>query len=97
MPLVGIAVVDDTVELFELTSKPRGVPTGEFACACGYLRHRNEARGSFGFGFTVWHEVCDRHTVSGNRKPFPLLYAAHDRAAVVSQFPLTERCGHIAA
>ncbi len=70
------------------------VPTGEFACACGNFCHRNEAGRSVGSEFSVGYQVCDRHTVSGNRKPLTLLHAAHDRAAVVSQFPLTQRCGH---
>jgi hypothetical protein len=50
---VGVAVVDGIVELFELMSEPCGVPTGRFACACGDLRYRNEARGSIGSGFAV--------------------------------------------
>jgi hypothetical protein len=89
-----VAVVDGMVELFELMSKPCGVPTGKFACACGDLRYRNEAWGSIGSGFAVWYEVCDRDTVSGNCKALTLLHPAHDRAAIVSQFPLTNRCCH---
>ena len=89
-----MAVVDGIVELFELTGEPCGVPTGKFACACGNLRYRNEARGSIGSGFAVWYEVCDRDAISGNCEALTLLYAAHDGAAVVSQFPLTNRCCH---
>ena len=73
-----------------------GVPAGEFACACGDLRYRNEARGPLGFGFAVWYEVCDRDTMSGNSEALTLLHAAHDRAAIVSQFALTERYSHAA-
>ena len=96
-PLVGVAVVDCTVELFEIMTEPCGVPTREFVCACGDLRYRNEARGSVGSGFAVWYEVRDRDTVSGNGKALTLLHAAHDRAAIVSQFPLTHRCRHAAS
>src|ERR1700746_1736106 len=85
-PPVHVAVVDGLVELFELVSEPCGVPIGKFACARSDLRYRNEAPGSIGSGFAVWHEVRNRDTVSGNGKALTLLHAAHDRAAVVSQF-----------
>jgi hypothetical protein len=42
----------------------------------------------------VRDEVCDRDTVSGDGKALTLLHAAHDRAAIVSQFPLTNRRCH---
>ena len=77
-------------------SEPCGVPTGKFACACGDLRYRDEARTSVGSGFTMWYEVCDRDAVSGDGKALTLLHAAHDRAAVVSQFSLTNRRRHAA-
>src|ERR1700746_687081 len=85
-PPVGVAVIDGILELFELVSEPYCVPSGKFACARSDLRYRNEARGSIGSGFAVWHEVRNRDTVSGNGKALTLLHAAHDRAAVVSQF-----------
>src|ERR1700759_5610925 len=90
-PPVGVAGVDGMVELFELMHEPRGVPTGEFACACGDLGDRDEAWGSVGSGFAVRYEVCDRDAVAGDSEAPTLLHAAHDRAAVVSQFPLTNR------
>src|ERR1700756_103545 len=93
-PRFRVTVVDGVVELFELTSKPCGVPTRESACARCDLSDRDEARGSIRSGFTVWHEVCDGHAVSRNRKAFTLLHATHDRAALVAQFPLTNRCRH---
>ena len=42
----------------------------------------------------MWYEVCDRDTVAGKCKALTLLHAAHDGAAIVSQFPLTNRCRH---
>src|SRR5271165_795297 len=93
-PRVGVAVVDGMVEFFELMHKAQGVPTGEFACACGDLGNRDEAWGSIGSGFAVRYEVCDRDAVSGDSEALTLLHAAHDRAALVSQFPLTNRRCH---
>lgn len=81
------------IEFFELMSEACGVPTGEFTCARGDLSDRNEARASIWPGF-VWYEVCDGNPVSGNCEVLTPLHAAHDRAAVVSQFPLTNRCCH---
>src|ERR1700747_1981673 len=93
-PRVGVAVVDGMVEFFELMHEPRGVPTGEFACTCGDLRNRDEAWGSIGSGFAVRYEVCDGDAVAGDGEALTLLHAAHDCAALVSQFPLTNRRCH---
>lgn len=42
----------------------------------------------------MWHEVCHRRPVTGNGERLTLLDAPHDQAAVVAQFPLTDRRVH---
>jgi hypothetical protein len=82
------------VEFLKLMSKPRGVPTGEFAYDCSDLRYRNKTPESIGSRSAVWYEVCYRDTVAGDRKTLALFHAAHDCTAVVTQLPLTNQCRH---
>src|SRR5262249_3086078 len=94
VPPAGVATIDGTVKSFALKNKACGIPIREFACARGDFGYRDEARRSIGSGSAVRYEVCDWDTASGNRKALALLDAAHDRAAIVPQFSLTDRCCH---
>ena len=92
--MLGIAIVDCGVQLVLFGGEAFTVPVLKPPDAGSHLCDRYESSTSIRCGAVMRHEVCHRDAIPRDRKALSLLDAAHDRPAVVSEFPLTDRGLH---